>query len=153
MAVVDGRQQLLHDDGGVVLVELGAVDDLVEELAALANLGHEVEALLVLEVLVHLDDVGVVHVLEDHDLVLQHLDLLRVQQVLAQHLHGALALGGLVEAQPHLAEGALSEHLADAVVVADLAVRLADEGGGTDSLCRLATPRPAARISTYLAPF
>ena len=60
MAVVDAREDLLHEDGAVALVEFAALQDLVEELATLANLSDQVVALLVLEELVHLDDVGVV---------------------------------------------------------------------------------------------
>ena len=60
MAVVDAGEDLLHEDGAVALAEFAALQDLVEELAALANLSDQVVALLVFEELVHFDDVGVV---------------------------------------------------------------------------------------------
>ena len=37
MAVVDAREDLLHEDGGVALAELSTLQDLVEELTALAD--------------------------------------------------------------------------------------------------------------------
>ena len=51
---------MFHEDSSVALAELAALEDFVEELTTLADFGDEVVALLVLEELVHLDDVGVV---------------------------------------------------------------------------------------------
>ena len=39
MAVVDAREDLLHEDGAVALTELAALQNLVEELTTLANPG------------------------------------------------------------------------------------------------------------------
>ena len=60
MAVVDARKHLLHENSGIALTELSALKDLVEELAALADLSHKIVSLFVLEEFVHLDDVGMV---------------------------------------------------------------------------------------------
>ena len=60
MAVVDAGEDLLHEDGAVSLAELATLEDLVEELATLADLSDKIVTLLILEELVHLDDVGVI---------------------------------------------------------------------------------------------
>ena len=60
MTVVDAREDLLHEDGAVALTELAALQNLVEELTTLANLSDQVVALLVLEELVHFDDIRVI---------------------------------------------------------------------------------------------
>ena len=60
VAVVDAGEDLLHEDSSIALAELTTLEDLVEELTTLADLGDQVIALLVLEELVHLDDVRVI---------------------------------------------------------------------------------------------
>ena len=60
VAVVDAGEHLLHKDGSIALAELTTLQDLIEEFTALANLSDEVVTLLVLEELVHLDDIRVV---------------------------------------------------------------------------------------------
>ena len=60
VAVVDAGEDLFHEDGAVTLAELAALEDLVEELATLADLSDEVVSLLVLEELVHFDNVRVI---------------------------------------------------------------------------------------------
>ena len=60
MAVVDAGEDLLHEDGAVSLAELATLENLVEELATLADLSDEIVTLLILEELVHLDDVGMI---------------------------------------------------------------------------------------------
>ena len=60
VAVVDAGEHLLHEDGTVSLAELATLQDLVEELSALADLGDEVVALFIFEELVHLDDIWMV---------------------------------------------------------------------------------------------
>ena len=67
VAVVDGREQLLHNQADLLLRELlgfvlvfDALQDLVEQFAALTDLGYDVEPLLVLQKLVYLYDVRVV---------------------------------------------------------------------------------------------
>ena len=60
VAVVDAGEDLLHEDSSIALAELTTLENLVEELTTLADLSDQVIALLVLEELVHLDDVRVV---------------------------------------------------------------------------------------------
>lgn len=60
MAVVDAGKYLFHEDGTVTLAELAALKDFIEELATLADLSDEVVAFLVLEELVHFDNVWVI---------------------------------------------------------------------------------------------
>ena len=60
MAVVDAGEDLFHEDGTVTLAEFTALEDLIEELATLADLGHEVVPLLIFEELIHFNDVRVV---------------------------------------------------------------------------------------------
>ena len=60
VAVVDAGEDLLHEDSSIALAELTTLENLIEELTTLANLGDQVIALIVLEELVHLDDVRVV---------------------------------------------------------------------------------------------
>ena len=60
MAIVDAGEDLLHEDSAVSLAELATLEDLVEELTALADLGDQVVTLLIFKELVHFDDVGVI---------------------------------------------------------------------------------------------
>ena len=60
VAVVDAGEDLFHEDSSIALAELTTLENLVEELTTLADLSDQVIALLVLEELVHLDDVRVV---------------------------------------------------------------------------------------------
>ena len=60
VAVSNAAQQLFHDDSGVFLAELTTIDNLVEELTTLDVISHDVETLFIFEVLVDLDDVGVI---------------------------------------------------------------------------------------------
>lgn len=69
MAVADAGEQLSHEHGGIMLVELAAGNDLVKELATLNVLSHDVVALIVLEVLKDLHNVGVVKATQSVDLV------------------------------------------------------------------------------------
>mmetsp|Transcript_2750 Transcript_2750/g.9230 ORF Transcript_2750/g.9230 Transcript_2750/m.9230 type:complete len:389 (-) Transcript_2750:16-1182(-) len=77
MAVIDGLQDLLEDLGGVPLGEglfrrLGLLDDALEELAARAQLGDDVQELLLVDYVHDLDDVRVVHLGHDLHLARQH---------------------------------------------------------------------------------
>jgi len=60
MAVVDAGKDLLHEDSGISLAELAALEHFVEKLTTLADFGNKVVTLLILEELVHLDDVGMI---------------------------------------------------------------------------------------------
>ena len=60
VAVVDAGEDLFHEDGTVTLAKFAALEDLIEELATLADLGNEVVAFLILKELKHFDDVWVI---------------------------------------------------------------------------------------------
>ena len=60
VAVVDAGEDLFHEDSSIALAELTTLEDLVEELTTFADLSNQVIALLILEELVHLDDVRVI---------------------------------------------------------------------------------------------
>jgi len=69
VTVVNAREHLFHQNGGVTLCELASCDDFVEEFTSFADsktvsqkrlLSDDVVSLLIFEVLVHFDDVGVV---------------------------------------------------------------------------------------------
>ena len=60
VAVVDAGEDLFHEDSSIALAELTTLEDLIEELTTFADLGDQVIALLILEELVHLDDVWVI---------------------------------------------------------------------------------------------
>lgn len=59
MTVSDAVEDLAHELGGCVLAEAFFLGELTEELAAVAELGHDVVELLLTVDLEHLDDVGV----------------------------------------------------------------------------------------------
>lgn len=54
------REELLHNLGGLSLIQVLILDDVMEELAALAVLDHEEAHLVPLPDLKELDDVGMV---------------------------------------------------------------------------------------------
>jgi hypothetical protein len=60
VAVVDTAEHLFEKDRRIALAELSSLEHLVEELAALANLSHQVVPLFVFKKFVHLHDVWVV---------------------------------------------------------------------------------------------
>lgn len=60
VAVINSRDHLFHDSGSVSLTKLASIYDFVEEFTALDMVLHNVEAFFILEVLINLDDVGVV---------------------------------------------------------------------------------------------
>mmetsp|Transcript_88888 Transcript_88888/g.252010 ORF Transcript_88888/g.252010 Transcript_88888/m.252010 type:complete len:512 (-) Transcript_88888:29-1564(-) len=117
--VVDGPEYVLHHDRGLDLGEVARLDDPVEELAAGAELHDQVEAPVVLERLVQLDDVRVVHQLHDGYLPLELLEVLHLR--LGDRLDGT---GGARLLVPGLADGpvgALAELvLLYLIVVCDL---------------------------------
>jgi len=60
MAIVDASEDLFDEDTGVLLVELTFLDDLIEQLSTFADIGDDVVSLLILEELVHLENVWVI---------------------------------------------------------------------------------------------
>ena len=60
VAVVDAGEDLFHENSSIALAEFTTLQNLVEEFTTLADLGDQVIALLVLEELVHFDDIRVI---------------------------------------------------------------------------------------------
>ena len=73
VAVIDGLHYLHKDSGGVLFVEVLFFHDLVKQLATFAKLCDQVDILLVFEILVQLENVGVVQCSEDLYLLLKSL--------------------------------------------------------------------------------
>mmetsp|Transcript_52007 Transcript_52007/g.134140 ORF Transcript_52007/g.134140 Transcript_52007/m.134140 type:complete len:296 (-) Transcript_52007:33-920(-) len=108
--VEHGAEDLLHDDARL---QLRALPDPLEtplQVAALAELHHQVEVLLVLEDLIQHDQVGVVDHLHDRNLVLQHHHFL-LHLLLGDGLRRAGRARGPDEGPRDLAEGPLAEDL------------------------------------------
>ena len=115
MAVVDALEHLLHEHGRVFFSELAPFLDLIEKLSSFANpkrlvwealylLGHYVEPFFVLEKLVHLDDIGVIDLLEDCDFIHEHLLFYLVDVGFFHDFHGPLWLCLSVDTEPDLTE-------------------------------------------------
>ena len=60
MAVVDALENLLHKDSTITLGELSSLEDLIEQFSSLADFCDEVVSFLILEELVHLDDIWMI---------------------------------------------------------------------------------------------
>ena len=90
VAVVDAGEDLFHEDSSIALAELTTLEDLVEELTTFADLSNQVIALLILEELVHLDDVRVIDFFENIDLIEKHSLLVVVHVALTQDFDRAL---------------------------------------------------------------
>lgn len=88
MAVVQDLADLLENLGSCLFVEVFGLDNAIIELAAFADFGNEVDIDLILEVLVELDDVGMVKGLENLDLSLEASPILNL--VPWDHLDGPL---------------------------------------------------------------
>ena len=127
VAVGNAGQELLHEHGSITLSELSAVNDLVEKLTTLNMVSHDVEALVILEVLVDLDDVGVVEVTKCLNLVEHGLLLGLVHGLLLEKLDSTLFLGLTVGAETDLTEGTLSENLTNLVDITESTFSLSDE--------------------------
>mmetsp|Transcript_75380 Transcript_75380/g.180032 ORF Transcript_75380/g.180032 Transcript_75380/m.180032 type:complete len:283 (+) Transcript_75380:808-1656(+) len=124
--VVDGADDLLHEDGCLHLREVAGLDDAIEELAAGAKLHDQVDVPVVLKRLKQLDDVGVVHHLHDGNLLLKALDILHLR--LGDCFHGSDCLRGDVGRFAHGAVGPLAQLLlVHLVMVRDLAGIFYDE--------------------------
>jgi len=65
--------KLVHQKGGILLGELASGNDLIEELTTLADVCDDVVSLLILEELVHLEDIWMIQILQVVDLIEEHL--------------------------------------------------------------------------------
>lgn len=122
VAVGHSREDLLHDDSSVPLAVVRSLDDLVKQLAACAQLCYNEVAFLVLVGLEDLDDVGVVHLLQNLDFSLELGLFLLGDAILLDDLYGALLSGSLVGAFSDLAKSSAADDVVDLVVFPDVMV-------------------------------
>lgn len=133
VAVEEGLEELLHDVGGFTLAESDDGLEAVEEAASLEVLHDDVQMLFILEVLVHLDYVGVVELAEDVDFVEDGAD--DFLRALLDDLHGADLVSGQVHDHEHLPAASLAYLLYGLVILqvvlalANEEVPVGDEGG------------------------
>lgn len=113
VAVVDGGEQLLHVLDCIFFTEHGPFDDLLKELAALAELSHNVVAFLILEELMEFQNIRVVlrvnktyELLENFDFVDQLLAVFLIERRLVNHLQSSLCCCFAMLALIHLSKGA-----------------------------------------------
>jgi hypothetical protein len=69
--VLDRREDLLDYFRSQLLRESPALNDVIKELATATELGHQVVVLLIDEHLIELDDVRMVHLLQDFKLIFE----------------------------------------------------------------------------------
>ena len=124
VAVVDATENLLNQNGSVLLSEFATSQNLFEQLSSLADLLHDIVSLVVLEEFEHLHDVGVIELLENVDLVEEHAAFVFVHVALFEDLDGSLGSSVSVDTHSDFAESSLSEDLADPVVVSELTIIL-----------------------------
>jgi hypothetical protein len=74
----NSRENLSHDHGCVCLAQKLLLDNLIEQLSALADFSDQIDGLFCFVDLVESDDVGVVELLEDLDLSGEHFLVLDV---------------------------------------------------------------------------
>ena len=120
----NGADHLMNGDRSLNLREMARLDDLVEELAASTKFHDEVIVLLILGVFVELDAVRVVHGLHDANLRLQEINSIHLR--LADGLHHADAIGGLVGRLEDRAVEALAQVRLRAVSPPAAVLRLRD---------------------------
>ena len=116
--VAKGESDLSDEEASNGLVEAALLAQVVEEGATTYVLHEEVETVVVLEDVVHLQDELVVRLKEDVFLVLCVLDLLFVNEhVFVDSLHCVQLSCELIRNEEHLAEGALVNDLDDLEVL------------------------------------
>jgi len=114
MEMPQGESDLCNEEAGLVLSEALDLDQVAEQLATLDEAHDEVDAVLVLEDELHVDDEGMLNRVEDVLFELDVLPLLIVNHdVLPDAFHGVDLLSDQVLNQVHLAEGTLAHHPED----------------------------------------
>lgn len=117
VAVSDGLDNLLGDEGSFTFVKCGAFSNLVEKLLAIALLHDHVDLLAILVDLIQPDNVRMVQVLEYLDFIAQAEQVLCFHASLADNLHSPLLIRVLLFAEMNLAESTLSYHIFIQIVV------------------------------------
>ena len=136
MAVVHAGKHLLDQKGGIALRKLTTSKDLIEELATLADLLHDVVSFVIFEEFEHLHNVGVIQFLENVDLVEEHATFVFVHVRLAEHFDGTLSCGLTVHAHSYLAKCTVAQHFTNAVKVTQFALIFLNDVLGSDiNLC------------------
>jgi len=103
---------------GLVLGEVADLDEMAEELAAFDELHQEVDPVIVLEHILHINQEWVVYLAQNIFLELDVLHLLVLEDdVLADALHRVQFASCGVLHQVHLAECALADHLTNLKVL------------------------------------
>ena len=123
MHVAEAKQDLAHVELGQPLGEASLLEQVKEELAARADVHHEVELALALERPVQLDDEGVVELLEHASLAQDRLDLVLADQpVLPQDLDRVQPTRVLLPGEYNATEAASSNdpHLLE-IIYTDIA--------------------------------
>lgn len=111
VAVGNSLQQLLEDFGSLGLLEIFLLDNLVEELAALAKLCHKEESRLVFVDFKEPHDVRVSQISENVNFILETVSITCAHRQFVNDLDGEL-LPGLVVCDPlHSAERACAQQL------------------------------------------
>ena len=112
------KSNLGSEELGLVLREHADLDQMAEELATLDELHKEVDAVVVLEDVLHVYKEGVVDLAQDILLQLNVLHLFVLEDnVLADDLHCVQLMVGCVFDQEDFAKRALADHLADLEVL------------------------------------
>lgn len=103
---------------GLVLREHAHFDQVAEEFATLDELHQEVDTVLILEYVLHVDQEWVIDLAQDVFLQLNILHLLIFENdILANDLHGEQLLGSNLLDQEHLTEGTLADQFANLEVL------------------------------------
>jgi len=133
------------------LVEAALLHNMSEELAAAHVLGHQVDAVHLLDHLEQLQDACVVHAVEDGDLVGEPLPSGVVRDLVAlEHLHRDRLARVALDGKHHLTKRALPNRLQQRVV-ADCAQATSARnlGAGADTLRHWPGAPAAARLQTH----
>ena len=128
MDIVDAGNELLEVLAGMSFFESLVFYYDLKELSTLCVFHHQEEIVVSFDDLVELDNVRMVHLLQDFDLSGDSIDIFLLFNLrLLQNLDCHLLAGEDVRAQLDLAEGALAEGLAEDVVADGVRVRLEHE--------------------------
>ena len=116
VAVGDCREYLFQNDGSVAFVEPAPVDNFSEKFASLHVVRNDVEPVGIIEVLVDLDNVGVVNFSQNAYFV-EHSQLVRRGNLIfLEDLDGPFLFAFSVGALTHFAVGPLAQDLAYFVI-------------------------------------
>jgi hypothetical protein len=136
MAIVDGRQNMLHYLCSILLWQPSLLQNLVKQLASRADFCNDEEALLILKVLIDLDNIWMIEILENIDFVIKRLLFMLAHALFANHLHCSLVSCLDVDDSAHFTKCSLTQGLAHSVVVDDFALSSASE---VDLTCGIGT--------------